>query len=109
VGVDLTVENGGPGTLDQSLRATRPGGTIALLGALTGRKGEITTGLILMKRLHVAGIFVDCRAAFEHLNRFIEQHEIKPVIQRRFPFDQLPEALRLMEAGGHFGKIVIEM
>jgi NADPH:quinone reductase-like Zn-dependent oxidoreductase len=109
IGVDVTVENGGPGTLNQSMRATRPGGTIAVLGALTGRKGEITTGLILMKRLHLAGIFVDSRAKFEQMNRFLEQQQIKPVICRRFAFDQLPEALRLMEAGGHFAKIVVEM
>jgi NADPH:quinone reductase-like Zn-dependent oxidoreductase len=109
VGVDLTVENGGPGTLNQTLRATRAGGTIALLGALTGRKGEITTGLILMKRLTIAGIFVDSRAKFEEMNRFIEAQQVRPVIHRTFPFEAFPEALRLMEAGGHFGKIVVEV
>lgn len=107
VGADVTVENSGPGTLDRSLRATRAGGTIALLGALTGRKGEVTTGLILMKRLHVAGIFVDSRARFEEMNRFLEQHRIQPVISHRFAFDQLPQAFQLMRAGGHFGKIVV--
>ena len=109
LGVHLTVENGGPGTLDKSMRATRAGGIIALLGALTGRKGEITTGLILMKRLTIAGIFVDSRATFEQMNRFIEEHGVEPVISQRFSFEQLPEAFRLMEAGGHFGKIVVEM
>lgn len=109
IGVDLTVENGGAGTLEQSLRATRAGGTIALLGALTGLKSELNTGLILMKRLHVAGIFVDSRAAFETMNSFIEEHEIKPIINRKFSFDQLPEAFQLMESGGHFGKIVVEL
>jgi NADPH:quinone reductase-like Zn-dependent oxidoreductase len=108
-GVDLTVETGGAGTLERSLRATRAGGTIAFLGALTGRKAEINTAPILMKRLHIAGIFVDCRRAFEDMNRFIEAHEIKPVICRRFAFDELPAAFRLMEAGGHFGKIVVEL
>jgi NADPH:quinone reductase-like Zn-dependent oxidoreductase len=109
VGVDLTVENAGPGTLEQSMRATRAGGTIALLGALTGHKGEITTGLILMKRLHIAGIFVDSRASFAAMNRFIEEHEIRPVIHRTFAFEQLPDAFRLMEAGGHFGKIIVTL
>lgn len=107
VGVDVTVENGGPGTLNKSLMATCAGGTIALLGALTGRKGEIDTGLVLMKRIHIAGIFVDCRRAFEEMNRFIEQHDIKPVIHQTFAFDALSDAFRLMEAGGHFGKIVV--
>lgn len=106
-GADLTVENGGPGTLDRSMKATRAGGIVALLGALTGRQGPVTTGLILMKRLNIHGIMVDSRAAFEAMNRFIEQHQIKPVIDRRFTFEQLPDALRCMEAGEHFGKIVV--
>lgn len=107
IGVDVTVETAGPGTLDRSMKATRAAGTIGLLGALTGRAGEITTGLILMKRLHIAGIMVDSRAAFERLVQFIEAHKIKPVISDRFTFDQFPDALRHMEAGGHFGKIVV--
>lgn len=108
-GVDLTVETAGPGTLDRSMKATRAGGTIALLGALTGRQGAITTGLILMKRLRIEGILVDSRAAFAELVRFLEQHRIEPVIDRRFAFDELPEALRCLQAGGHFGKIVLTL
>lgn len=106
-GVDLVVENGGPGTLDRSMKACRAGGIIALLGALTGRQGPVTTGLILMKRLNIHGIMVDSRAAFEGLCRFIQQHHIVPVIDKVFPFDRLPDAFRCMEAGEHFGKIVV--
>jgi NADPH:quinone reductase-like Zn-dependent oxidoreductase len=106
-GVDLTVETAGGGTLDRSLAATRAGGTVALLGALTGLKAQINVGLILMKELHVAGILVGSRAAFEAMNRFIEQHDVKPVIDRTFPFDQLPDALQYMESGRHLGKIVV--
>ena len=109
VGVELTVETGGGGTLDRSLTATRAGGTVALLGALTGLKAQINVGLVLMKELHVAGILVGSRAAFEEMNRFIEQHALKPVIDRTFPFDQLPDALRHMESGRHFGKVVVKL
>lgn len=107
VGVDLTVETAGPGTLDRSLKATRAGGIVALLGALTGRQGPVTTGLILMKRLRIEGIMVDSRAAFEAMNPFLAAHRIAPVIDRRFRFEQLPDAFRCMEAGEHFGKIVV--
>ncbi len=106
-GVDLTVETVGPGTLDRSMKATRAGGRIALLGALTGRQGPVTTGLILMKRLRIEGIMVDSRAAFEQMNRFLATHHIEPVIDRRFAFAQLPEAFRCLAAGEHFGKIVV--
>lgn len=108
-GADLTVETGGAGTLGKSMRATRAEGIIALLGALTGLKSELDLRLVLNRRLHIAGVFVDSRAAFEAMNRFLEDHDLKPVISRRFPFEELPAALRAMEAGEHFGKIVIEV
>lgn len=107
-GADVTVETGGADTLNASMRATRAGGIIGMLGALTGLQGKIDLSLILMKRLRIAGILVDSRAAFEAMNRFLEQQRIRPVIDRVYPFEQLPDALRLMEAGGHFGKIVLE-
>jgi NADPH:quinone reductase-like Zn-dependent oxidoreductase len=108
-GADLTVETGGAGTLSKSMRATRTEGIIALMGALTGLKSELDLRLVLSRRLHIAGVFVDSRAAFEAMNRFIEDHDLKPVISQRFSFEQLPAALRTMEAGEHFGKIVVEM
>lgn len=108
-GVDVVVETGGAATLGRSLRAAAAGATIGMLGALTGLKGEVELAPVLMKRLHVAGILVDSRAAFEAMNRFIEQHGIRPVIGHTCRFEQLREALRLMQAGGHFGKIVVEL
>lgn len=108
-GADLVVENGGAATLTRSLRAVRPGGVIAMLGALTGLRAEIDIAPILMKRVRVAGIMVDSRAAFLALVKFLEQHRVEPVIDARFPFDRLPAALRHMQAGRHFGKIVVEV
>ncbi len=108
VGVDVVVETGGSGTLERSLRATRPGGTIAFLGAITGLRSMLDVAPILMKRLHVAGIYVDSRRSFENLNRFLTAHRIKPVIDRTFSFEQLSDALLYLQAGTHFGKIVVE-
>ncbi|MFQ5492485.1 MAG: NAD(P)-dependent alcohol dehydrogenase, partial [Phycisphaerae bacterium] len=106
-GVDVTVETGGAGTLDRSMLSTRPGGVISLLGVLAGVKAEVSTILMVMKRLHIAGIYVDSRSAFERMNRFLENHCIEPVIDRTFAFGDLPEALRYLESGSHFGKIVL--
>ena len=39
----------------------------------------------------------------------IEQHRVKPVIDRVFPFAEANEALRYLEAGAHFGKVVISV
>ncbi len=80
-----------------------------MLGALTGVKAEITTALILMRRLSIRGVYVDSRRRFEEMIVFINEHAIEPVIDRSFSLDQLPDALRHMEAGKHFGKIVVEL
>lgn len=96
-------------TLGQSLRAARAGGTIAMLGALTGLQGEVNIAPLVMNRLHVAGILVGSREAFMDMVRFIESSGIRPVISDRFAFDRLPEALGHMQGGKHFGKIVVEV
>lgn len=108
-GVDLTVEVGGAGTLERSIRATRGGGIVALIGVLSGVRGEFPAVSVLMKRQRVQGILVDSRGAFENMVRFIERHRIRPVIDRTFAFEQLPQALRAMQAGEHFGKIVVRV
>lgn len=107
-GVDHVVEVGGAGTMAKSVNAVRLGGHIAVIGVLSG-KGSIDPTPILMKALRMNGIFVGSRKMFERMVGFIEEHSIKPVIDKVFSFDQAPEALRLMERQGHFGKIVIKI
>jgi NADPH:quinone reductase-like Zn-dependent oxidoreductase len=108
-GAHVVVENGGAGTLNRSMRAARPGGRVALLGVLSGGQAEIQTTLILMKRLTICGIYVDSRANFEKLSAFLTTHRISPVIDREFAFEEFPQALRTMERGEHFGKLVVRV
>jgi NADPH:quinone reductase-like Zn-dependent oxidoreductase len=46
---------------------------------------------------------------FEDMNRFIEQHALRPVIDKVYRFEDFPEAFRRVEGGGHFGKVVVGM
>jgi len=105
-GVDHVIEVGGTGTLTRSVKSVRVGGHIALIGALD-MAGEFNPIPIFMKGIRVQGIFIGSRDMFEQMNAFIEQHRIRPVIDRTFDFDELPQALHHMESGWHFGKIVI--
>jgi NADPH:quinone reductase-like Zn-dependent oxidoreductase len=106
-GVDHVVEVGGAGTLEQSFQAVRVGGTISLIGILSGLGGQINPYPVLMKGLRFQGIYVGSREMFEAMNRAMEVQKMKPVIDRVFPFTQAREALTLMESAAHFGKIVI--
>ena len=108
-GVDLVVEVGGAGTLDQSLRAVRPGGVIAMIGVLGGVAPTVALTKILMNEVRVQGILVGPREGFEEMNQAIATRRLTPVVDRVFGFDEAPAALRYLESGAHFGKVVIRV
>jgi len=107
-GVDHVVEVGGSETIAQSLRAVRMQGTISVIGALSGREGGISPAPVLMNSIRMQGIYVGSRTMFERLLRAIELHQVKPVIDRTFPFADLKAALLYMESKQHFGKICLK-
>jgi NADPH:quinone reductase-like Zn-dependent oxidoreductase len=109
IGVDHVVEVGGAGTLERSLKAVRTAGHIALIGVLSGAGGTINPLPILMRSICVRGIFVGSRAMFEAMNRAVVHSRLRPVTDKTFAFDQFPDALRHMERGAHFGKIVVKI
>ena len=107
-GVDLIVEVGGQQTLPQSLRAIRAGGTISLIGVLSGLNMDVSLGLIVIRKVRLQGITVGNRDGMEAMMRAISQHAIKPVIDRTFTFEELRQALDYLARGLHFGKICIQ-
>ena len=106
-GVDRVVEVGGAGTLQRSIEAVKLGGTVGLIGVLTG--GEINPVAVMRKSVRLQGIYVGSRTMFESMNRAISTHGLKPVIDRTFEFDDARNAYHHMQGAGHFGKIVIKV
>lgn len=109
-GVDHVVEVGGAGTIQKSMKAVKMGGHIAVIGALSGGSGEISPVSILMKSVKLHGIFVGSRQMFEQLNQLLCFHNhMKPQVDKVFAFDEIKDALKYMESGSHFGKIVVKI
>lgn len=106
-GVDLIVEVGGEKTLPQSLKAVRAGGTISLIGVLSGANMTGNLGLIVTRKVRLQGITVGSRDGMEAMLRAVSQHALKPVIDKTFAFEELREALDYFKRGVHFGKICI--
>jgi NADPH:quinone reductase-like Zn-dependent oxidoreductase len=107
VGVDHVVEVGGSGTIGQSLKAVRYGGRISLIGILSGG-GSFNLTPVVMKNARVQGIFVGSRAMFEVMCKAIDMNQMRPVVDRVFPFAEAREAFKYMESAKHFGKICIK-
>jgi NADPH:quinone reductase-like Zn-dependent oxidoreductase len=109
VGVQEVLEVGGKDSLPHALASLGSGGNIALIGGLGGFGGEVPAMALMTGNATVSGIYVGSRADFEAMNAFIQQHGVKPIISRVFPFQDAKGAFELMESDDFFGKIVIRM
>jgi len=107
VGVDHTVEVGGPGTLNKSIMATRHAGSVGLIGVLT--MGEFNPMMVLAKSIRLQGIYCGSKHMLESLNRALIANDVKPVIDKVYKFDDARQAYHDMRAANHFGKLVIEI
>jgi NADPH:quinone reductase-like Zn-dependent oxidoreductase len=106
-GVDLVVEVGGGGTLNQSLKAIKVGGKISIIGALTGVTANISILDILFRHVHLNGVTVGNRQAFIAMNKAITLSGLVPIVDRCYGLNEVDIAYEKSGQGGHFGKIVI--
>jgi alcohol dehydrogenase len=108
-GVDLVVETAGAETLKQSIRATRLGGMIAMIGMVSGTSAEVNLPIVAMGSLRIHGIAVGSREHLQQALAACATNGIKPVIDRVVPLADLAEAVRHVQSGKQFGKVCIEM
>ena len=106
-GVDHVVEVGGAGTLQQSIRAVRVGGTISLIGVLAGAKPDFNLALVVTQNIRLQGVTVGSRTQFETMLETIVAHDLRPVIDRTFSLSELRQAIEYVGAGRHVGKVCI--
>jgi NADPH:quinone reductase-like Zn-dependent oxidoreductase len=106
-GVDVSIETGGAGTLEKTIEATRVGGSISLIGVLTG--GTIDPVAIMRKSIRLQGVYVGNRRMFEAMNAALAANRVRPVVDRVFEFGDARAAFHAMRAAGHFGKLVVSL
>ncbi|EIW76597.1 alcohol dehydrogenase protein [Coniophora puteana RWD-64-598 SS2] len=117
-GVDHVVEVGGTGTIAKSANAVRYSGCLDLIGFVA--KGEhqipsslgghqIPLGVAILKALVIRGIMLGSVTQFEAMNRFIAEHDIHPVVDKVFTFEEAVDAFAYLESQKHVGKLVIRL
>ncbi len=105
-GVDIVVETAGA-TLSKSLSATAFGGFVGVVGFVAGYEATIPLRQMIGPMIRVQGIAVGSKARFEQMNRAIETHRIKPVMDQVFALSDAQAAFKHLASGAHFGKVVI--
>ncbi len=108
-GVQHVIEVGGVETRERALAALGVGGHVALVGSLSGGGGSIPMRGLTTKDVRISAFYVGSRAHFEDMNRFMEGHQIRPIVDRVFEFEDAPAAFDFIENGDFMGKVIIRM
>ncbi len=105
--VDAVMETVGEATWQHSLRAVRPGGTVVVSGATSGRTAETELARVFFLQLRVLGSTMGTRDELSRLLAFCERTGVRPVIDRVLPLAQAHAGFAAMERGEVFGKVVL--
>jgi len=119
-GVNLVVNNVGGSVFAETIRALAYEGRHATVGYVDGvLKSEIDIEALHTKRLTLFGVSnrlrnaeqraVTVRGFTADILPFIAQGKIRPLVDRVFPFSELPAAKNYMESNAHLGKIAVRM
>lgn len=116
-GVDLIIDLVGADYLQRNLQALKPDGTLVIVGLVGGSKAEINLIDLILKRHTLVGNNMTRRKVEEVreiTKRFVDQWypslvsgEIKPIIAKTFPLENLDEAFEYMKENKNFGKIIL--
>lgn len=107
-GADQLLEVVGGEGLNDSVEATKVTGQIAVIGFLAGQTTNLNLMRVIFKQTKIQGIAVGHLRAFEEMNKAFDRYQIKPVIEKVYPFEKAVQAYEHL-AKGAFGKIVIKM
>lgn len=118
-GVDMILDIVGASYMKQHLDILAPDGKLITIAVQGGAKAEIDLFKIMSKRLTLTGTTLRPQAAAakaaiaKDLKRrvwpMIQRQKILPVIDRVFPLHDAQAAHDYLEAGQHFGKVILKI
>jgi NADPH:quinone reductase-like Zn-dependent oxidoreductase len=106
-GADVVIENVGPDTMRQSMRAAKRGGRIAICGSTSGPKMELTIPHLFFRQLELIGSSMGTHAQFARATEWIGSDRAKSPVGKVFSFDELPDALDYLDSGEQTGKVAL--
>jgi NADPH2:quinone reductase len=115
-GADVVYDPVGGDVFDKSLKCIAWEGRILVIGFASGRIPELAANKVLLKNISVVGLFwgqylirdpqkvVDAHTA---LCAMYAAGSIKPLVWKRYPLAELPDALGALESRASHGKVVV--
>ncbi len=114
---DVVLDNMGAKYLGRNVDALATGGRLVVIGLQGGAKAELDLGLLLRKRASVHATSLRarpleekaalCVATVEHVWPLFASGQVRPVVDRVLPLDQVAQAHRVVAGSEHVGKVLL--
>ncbi|MEU1518464.1 alcohol dehydrogenase family protein [Streptomyces sp. NPDC005811] len=105
--VDVVIDLVGGSQSAGLLDLLRPGGRYAIAGAIGGPVAEIDLRTLYLKDLSVLGCTFQEDEVFENLVAYVERGEVRPVVSRTYPLEEIARAQEDFLTKRHLGKLVL--
>jgi zinc-binding alcohol dehydrogenase/oxidoreductase len=106
---DVTVDGAAGDNVGALLNLASPGGKLVFYGSTRGNPSGLEARRIFWKQLNILGSTMGSPADFAAMIAYINQHALRPVIDKVFHLAEGEAAFRRMENGQQFGKIVLKI
>ncbi|WP_428938190.1 quinone oxidoreductase family protein [Fontivita pretiosa] len=110
--VDLVIDNVGGSLFPELLATLADRGRVSVVGRLAGPVPQFNTASLLFRRIRIGGVAVgaytnaEARQAWDQILMLLSRINARPLVDRVFAFDQLPEAFAYL-ARGPMGKVLL--
>jgi zinc-binding alcohol dehydrogenase/oxidoreductase len=106
---DVIIDSAAGAAFGALLDAAAPGGRIVFYGGTLGNIPDVPPAKVFWKQLSILGSSMGSPQDFENLLAMVTEKGVVPVVDQVFALAEGEAALRRMEAGAQFGKIVLKM
>jgi len=106
-GADVVIENVGPATMAQSLKAAVRGGRVMVCGGTSGPKFELNLPYLFFKQLEIVGSSMGNHAQFARATHYVGSGKAPGHVDRVFGFEDVPEAMAYLDSGAQTGKVAV--
>jgi len=106
-GVDVVFEHVGQATWQKSFESLAPAGRLVTCGATTGFEARVDLRFLFSRQYSLLGSFMGTMGELHQVLKFIFRKQLKPVIDRVYPLEQIRAAHEHLENKEQFGKVIV--
>jgi NADPH:quinone reductase-like Zn-dependent oxidoreductase len=106
---NVIIDSAGGKGFTRLIDVAAPGASICFYGGTAGNITDIVPAKVFFKQLNIYGTTMGTETEFEEMLRFIEEKKLVPIVDEVFELSDAEAALRRMDSGEQFGKIVLRV